>query len=220
MARTKVRYGLLLALFHVVALVPLALLVWGYFNHNLTADPIRAITLRTGKTALTFLILTLAVTPVSTILDWPVIRRLRRPLGLYTFLYALLHFLTFIGLDYGFNWKYIKDALLDKRYALAGLAAFLILLPLAITSTKGWIRRLGGRTWRRLHQLDYLAALLAVLHYVWSVKADIRVPLTYGAVVALLLVLRIPFIRGLIDDLRSRITHRERSGTTEIDSVE
>jgi sulfoxide reductase heme-binding subunit YedZ len=211
MARTKVRYGPLLALFHILALVPLVLLVWGYFAHTLTADPIRAITLRTGKTALTFLILTLAVTPVSTILDWPVIRRLRRPLGLYAFLYALLHFLTFIGLDYGFNWKYIKDALLDKRYALAGLAAFLILLPLAITSTKGW---------RRLHQLDYLAALLAVLHYVWSVKADIRVPLTYGAVVALLLVLRLPFVRGLIDDLRSRISHRERSGTTEIDSVE
>lgn len=185
-------------LFHLLALVPLLVLVWDYFSNNLTYNPIREITLRTGRTALLFLISSLAVTPVSALFGWAAVRRLRRPLGLYAFLYALLHFLTFAGLDYGFDWTLLRGALFENRYALVGLAAFVLLIPLAITSTNGWVRRLGGRRWRRLHQLVYIAALLAVLHYVWSVKADIRVPLAYGAVVVVLLLLRLPFVRQVL----------------------
>ena len=203
MKETRAKYRPFLWLFHILALIPLALLVWDYFHNTLTVDPIREITHRTGRTALTFLILSLAVTPVSEIFGWTAIKRLRRSLGLYAFLYASLHFLTFIGLDYGFDWTWIKGALLEKRYALAGLAAFLLLVPLAVTSTKGWMKRLGGRRWRRLHQLVYLAALLAVLHYVWLVKADVRVPLIYGAIVVVLLLLRLPFIRRRLPSLKS-----------------
>ncbi|HAM44070.1 MAG TPA: sulfoxide reductase heme-binding subunit YedZ [Propionibacteriaceae bacterium] len=191
-------------LFHLLALVPLLVLVWDYFSKNLTYNPIREITFRTGRTALLFLVGSLAVTPVSALFGWAALRRLRRPLGLYAFLYALLHFLTFAGLDYGFDWTLIRGALFENRYALVGLAAFVLLIPLAITSTNGWVRRLGGRRWRRLHQLVYIAALLAVLHYVWSVKADIRVPLAYGAVVVVLLLLRLPFVRQVLSRRASR----------------
>ena len=191
-------------LFHLLALVPLLVLVWDYFSNNLTYNPIREITLRTGRTALLFLVGSLAVTPVSALFGWAAVRRLRRPLGLYAFLYALLHFLTFAGLDYGFDWTLLRGALFENRYALVGLAAFVLLIPLAITSTNGWVRRLGGRRWRRLHQLVYIAALLAVLHYVWLVKADIRVPLAYGAVVVVLLLLRLPFVRQVLSRRASR----------------
>ena len=187
---------------HVGALMPLAALIWDYFQNQLTADPIRAITLRTGKTALILLTLSLACTPANTLGFKPALK-VRRALGLYTFLYAAIHFLVFVGLDYGFDPALLKDALLEKRYALAGLAAFLILLPLAITSTKGWMKRLG-QVWKKLHQWVYVAALLVVVHFVWLVKADIREPLTYGAVVVLLLIFRIPRIRQWVSRLRNR----------------
>ena len=116
---------------------------------------------------------------------------LRRPLGLYAFFYVCLHLLIFVGVDYGLDWQLIKEAIVEKRYVLVGFTAFLLLLPLAITSTKGWQRRLGKR-WKKLHRLVYLAAPLAVIHFVWLVKADIREPLLYGAAVAALLLLRLP----------------------------
>lgn len=197
---------------HILALIPLALLIWDFFQDNLTADPIRAITLRTGIAALILLVLSLACTPVNILFGFKQVIRLRRPLGLYAFLYASLHFLTFIGLDYGFNLDLLQEAIFEKRYALVGFAAFMILLPLAITSTRYWMKRLG-KQWKQLHRLVYVAAILAVVHFVWLVKGDIREPLIYGAVVGVLLLLRIPAVRKPIITLRQQKTARARRNT-------
>jgi sulfoxide reductase heme-binding subunit YedZ len=131
---------------------------------------------------------------------------LRRPLGLYAFMYAGLHFLIFVGLDYGFDLDLIGQAILNQRYVLVGFAAGLLLLLLAITSTRGWQKRLG-KNWKRLHRLAYLAAILAIVHFMWLVK-DIREPLRYGAVVALLLIVRIPVIRRALNNVRRQLTTR------------
>jgi len=179
---------------HLGAWLPLLVLVYDYRADNLTVNPIQDITFRTGKPALVLLILSLACSPLNSLFGFRQAIKLRRPLGVYAFLYALLHFLTFIGLDYGFNPKLLYDAIFEKRYALVGFAAFLILLPLALTSTKGWQRRLG-KAWKRLHCLVYVAALLVIVHYVWLVKSDIREPLAYGAGVAALLLLRVTPIK-------------------------
>jgi sulfoxide reductase heme-binding subunit YedZ len=186
---------------HPAALGPLALLIYDAASNHLTANPIQAATQRTGLTALVLLVLCLACTPL-TMLGWKRAGRLRRPLGLYAFLYATLHMLLFFVVDYGLNWDLIVQAVTEKRYALAGLAAFLLLTPLALTSTKGWQRRLGKR-WKRLHRLIYVAALLVVLHFVWLVKSDLREPLLYGAVVVALLALRLPTVRRAIARGRS-----------------
>ena len=194
------RYWLQL-LTHILALLPLAILLWGYAQNQLTANPIREIQLRTGLYALILLILTLAVTPVNAIFRKKVIIELRRTLGLYSFLYAGLHVINFIALDYGFDFYLIREDTLEKPYALVGLVSFLLLLPLAVTSTRWWIQRLG-RKWRRLHMLVYPAALLAITHFAMQEKADIRIPLIFGAVVALLLIARIPQVKKLIAKLR------------------
>ena len=179
---------------HIGALVPLALLVWDGLHGNLTADPVRAVILRTGKTALVLLLLSLACTPASTWLGFRRAISLRRPLGLYAFLYGALHLLTFVALDYGLDVGLLRQALFEKPYALAGLACFLLLVPLAVTATRGWMRRLGKR-WKRLHRLVYLALLLALVHYLWLVKAGVRTPLPYVAIGLLLLAARLPWIR-------------------------
>jgi sulfoxide reductase heme-binding subunit YedZ len=194
---------------HVGALLPLVRLIWNFFHDQLTANPIQYITFQTGKSALVLLVLALACTPLNTIFELKRVVGLRKTLGLYAFLYATLHFLTFVGLDYQFDPELLKEAIFKKRYALVGFAAFLSLLPLAITSTKGWMRRLG-KNWKRLHRLIYLAALLAVIHFVWLVKSDIREPLAYGAVVLLLLALRLKTIRRALVDLRERVATRRR----------
>jgi len=195
---------------HVGALLPLARLIWNFFHDQLTANPIQYITFQTGKSALVLLVLALACTPLNTLFELKRVVGLRKTLGLYAFLYATLHFLTFVGLDYQFDPELLKEAIFKKRYALVGFAAFLSLLPLAITSTKGWMRRLG-KNWKRLHRLIYLAALLAVIHFVWLVKSDIREPLAYGAVVVLLLALRLKTIRRTLVDLRERVAARRRN---------
>jgi sulfoxide reductase heme-binding subunit YedZ len=190
---------------HLVSLSPLALLIWDYTQGQLTADPIREITLRTGRYALVWLILSLACTPVHIVFGLRQAIKLRRPLGLYAFAYASLHLLTFVGLDYGFNLTLIADEILQKRFVQVGLAAFVILLSLAVTSTRGWGRRLG-KSWKTLHRLVYLAALLAVVHFVWVVKADLSRPLLYGVVVVILLVVRIPGLRKAFRDIRRRLS--------------
>ncbi len=188
---------------HVGSLIPLAALIWDYFNNQLGANPIRAMTLRTGKTALILLMLSLACTPANTVFGFRQALKVRRALGLYAFLYAAIHLLVFAGLDYGFDLGLLQGAILEQRFVLVGLAAFLILVPLAVTSTKGWMKRLGQR-WKTLHQWVYLAALLVIVHFVWLVKADTREPLLYGAVVVLLLVVRIPRIRQMVSNVRRR----------------
>lgn len=187
---------------HLGALLPLAVLLVQAASNDLTANPIQFITLRTGKTALVLLILSLAVTPATILFRWYPIKPLRRIFGLYAFMYAALHFLIFVGLDYTFDPLLLREAIFEKRYALVGFAAFLLLIPLAVTSTRGWIKRLGRR-WVQLHRLVYLAALLVIIHYVWLVKSDLRAPLAFGAVVALLLIIRLPAVRH---QLRNRNT--------------
>lgn len=188
---------------HLGALLPLAVLLVQAASNDLTANPIQFITLRTGKTALVLLILSLAVTPATILFRWYPIKPLRRIFGLYAFMYAALHFLIFVGLDYTFDPLLLREAIFEKRYALVGFAAFLLLIPLAVTSTRGWIKRLGRR-WVQLHRLVYLAALLVIVHYVWLVKSDLRAPLAFGAVVALLLIIRLPAVRN---HLRNRISN-------------
>ena len=202
----KLKAHWLQILTHVGALLPLAWLLWDYWQGLFIIDPVQEITTRTGKTALILLILSLACTPMNTIFGFKQVLRVRRPLGLYAFMYAGLHFLTFLGLDYGFDLDLIRQDVLDQRYVLVGFAAGLLLLPLAITSTKGWQKRLG-RNWKRLHQLVYLAGILAIVHFMWLVK-DIREPLRYGVVVALLLVMRIPAIKRAVSNARHQLKTR------------
>ncbi len=192
---------------HLLALLPLAVLIWDGLHDRLTANPVQAMTFRTGKTALVLLVLSLACTPLSALFGLRQAVKWRRPLGLYAFLYAALHFLIFAVLDYGLDAVLLREAIFEKRYALAGFAAFLLLIPLAITSTRGWMRRLG-QTWKRLHRLVYVAALLVIVHYVWLVKADRREPLLWGAAVALLLLLRVPAVRRRIGKLWPRAAAR------------
>jgi methionine sulfoxide reductase heme-binding subunit len=192
---------------HLLALAPLALLIWNGLNHNLTANPIQAITFRTGKLALLLLVLSLACTPLNAAFGVRVALKWRRPLGLYAFMYAALHFLTFTVLDYGLDPVLLREAIFEKRYALVGFTAFLLLIPLAITSTRGWMKRLGKR-WKRLHQLVYVAGLLVIVHYVWLVKADRREPMLWGATIALLLAFRLPPVRRAVVKLRGRALAR------------
>ena len=204
MRRLKARW--LHILTHVGALLPLAWLLWNYWQGQFIIDPVKEITTRTGKTALILLILSLACTPMNTIFGFKQALRVRRPLGLYAFMYAGLHFLIFVGLDYGFDLALIRQDIVNQRYVLVGFAAGLLLLPLAITSTQGWQKRLG-KNWKRLHRLVYLTSILVIVHFVWLTK-DIREPLRYGAVVALLLIVRIPAIKRAISNARYQFKAR------------
>lgn len=190
---------------HIAAWAPLMLLIFDWTRDNLTFNPIQALEVRTGKYALVLLILSLACTPLNTIFGFRQALKIRRALGLYAFLYASIHFLIFIGLDYQFDLVLLEEAIFEKRYAFVGFAAGLILLALAITSTRGWMRRLG-KTWTRLHKFVYLAGILVIVHYVWLVKSDIRVPLLYGAVVLALLIVRIPYVRRVVSRFRHHKT--------------
>ncbi len=194
---------------HLGSLFPAAWLLWDYVMNNLSVNPIQDITFRTGKPALILLILSLAVTPASSILGLRQVIPARKWLGLYAFFYALGHFLVFIWLDYGLNWGLLTEAIFEKRYALVGFMALLILLPLALTSTKGWMKRLGKR-WKSLHRWVYVAGILAVIHYVWLVKSDIREPLAWGALLGILLLLRIPLIRKQANTLRTRLSRQSQ----------
>jgi sulfoxide reductase heme-binding subunit YedZ len=205
--RRRWRLSLLRWAVHVGAWVPFLRIVVDYLRHTLSANPIQEITLRTGKAALVLLVLSLAVSPLYALVGYKPVLKVRRTLGLYAFSYVTLHFLIFVGVDYGFDWGLLREALLEKRYALVGFAAGLILLPLALTSTKGWMARLG-RNWKRLHRLVYLAGILAVVHYIWLVKSDIRQPLFYGGIVLLLLFMRLAIVRRWVKGVRERWTVR------------
>lgn len=181
------------ALIWVLALAPFALLVWDGFTGGLGAEPIEEATHRTGKAALVLLLATLAVTPVRRLGGWNALVRVRRLLGLFAFFYASLHLLVYL-FDQELTPAYIVEDVAEHPYVMAGLAAFLLLVPLALTSTRGMIRRLGRR-WQALHRLVYPAALLAVLHFLWLVKQDVREPLLFGAALLLLLALRLPFAK-------------------------
>jgi sulfoxide reductase heme-binding subunit YedZ len=191
---------------NVAAAVPLLWLAWDMLQGNLSANPIDEITDRTGQAAIILLILSLACTPAHTVFGFKQAISVRKALGMFAFVYASFHLLNFVGLDYGFNLQLIfADAILTKPYILVGLAAFLILTPLAITSTKGWMKRLG-KNWKRLHRLVYVAGVAAVLHFLWLAKAaEDWEPLLYGVILTILLLLRVPVIRRSVVQLRQRI---------------
>ncbi len=213
----KVKASLLQLVFHIASLTPLAWLLWDLAHGQLGANPIEEIQRRTGRYALTLLVLTLACTPVYNVSGIKQALQLRPWLGFYTLAYASLHLLNFIGVDYRFNFAFLWADIGNKRFVMAGLAAFLILLSLAITSTKGWKRRLGENQ-QRLHRLIYAAGLLAVIHFFWQTKIDFRRPIIYGTVVVLLLLLRIPRIRRLTS-LRGKRLKGERDKQSFTDGV-
>lgn len=173
-------------------LAPAGVLAWDAAHHGLGVNPITEVTHRTGRWTLILLLVTLGFTPLRRLTGWNGAIRWRRTVGLFAFFYAVLHFANYVVLDYFFDWALIAEDIAERPYVTVGFTAFLLLVPLAATSNRFSIRRLGKR-WQRLHRLVYAAAGLALLHFLWLVKApDIGRPLRYGAVLALLLVLRVP----------------------------
>jgi sulfoxide reductase heme-binding subunit YedZ len=175
----------------VAALLPLTWLVWKAFRNDLGANPVEFVTHATGDSALIFLLSSLAITPLRKLAKFPDLIRFRRMLGLYAFFYASLHLLTFAGLDHHFNWAEIVPDVYKRPFVTAGFTAWLLLVPLALTSTTWSIRKLGGKNWQRLHWLVYFSAIAAVVHYWWLVKKDITDPLIYGVILSVLLGFRI-----------------------------
>ena len=172
------------------ALVPLALLGLKAYQGGLGANPIEVITHSTGDWTLRFLLITLAITPLRRITGWQGWIRFRRMLGLYAFFYGLLHLTTWLWLDKFFDLHEMMADILKRRFITVGMAALLLMLPLALTSTRGWIRRLGKR-WTSLHKLIYASAIAGVIHYWWLVKADVSKPEQYAVLLAVLLGIRI-----------------------------
>ena len=175
----------------VACLIPLALLGWKAYSGGLGANPIEVITHATGDWTLRFLIITLAITPIRKLTGRLWLIRYRRMFGLFAFSYGALHFLTYIWLDKFFDLHDMLHDIAKRRFITVGFAGFVLLIPLALTSTKGWIRRLGGKRWQALHRLIYFSAIAGVVHYLWLVKADIREPAKYAAILAVLLGYRI-----------------------------
>jgi len=184
--------------------VPLCMLAWDAVHNNLGANPVEFVTRTTGSLALIFLLISLAVTPLRKQLAQPWMVKLRRMLGLYAFLYAVLHLMTYVWFDKSFSLGAILGDTVKRPFITFGMAAFLILIPLAITSTNGMVKRLGGKRWNRLHRFVYLAGALAVIHYYALVKADTREPIIFGVALALLLLYRPlrKYIPGLVRQAR------------------
>ena len=184
----------------VACLVPFALLVADLTGNRLGPNPAEDITHRTGDATLFLLLATLSVTPIRRLTGVGAVVQLRRMLGLFAFFYAALHFSTFVVFDHFFDLAAMLEDVVKRPYITIGFTSFVLLIPLAVTSTKGWVKRLGGRRWKRLHQLVYVAAGGGVLHYLWLVKADVRRPTVFAIVLVLLLVARL--------QPRSKIRHR------------
>jgi len=174
-----------------LCLIPLGTLVWRGLKHGLGANPVEFIQLTTGRWTLRFLIFTLGITPFRKLLNLPDLIRFRRMLGLFAFSYLCIHFLTYLVLDQSLDLSAIWKDVAKRPFITVGFLGFLLLLPLAITSTAGWIRRLGGKRWHMLHRAIYFAAVCGVIHYYWKVKSDVRMPLFYGALVGVLLLWRL-----------------------------
>jgi sulfoxide reductase heme-binding subunit YedZ len=204
------RYTPLQIFMHIAAWFPIARLVFEAFTGGLTANPIQHLEQRTGRAAITLLFFSLAATPLNSLFGWSEMIKRRRALGLYAFLYATIHVIIFADLDYGLAWSLIFQTIFEKPFVLVGATAFLLLIPLAITSFDIWKKRLK-KNWKRLHTLVYFIAPLAVLHYAWGKKGtffalqgDILLPLIYGLILVLLMVLRIPSVRRFLASVRGR----------------
>ena len=201
---------------HIGAVIPIIVLTVDYFSNNLTANPIQTATQRTGDIALILLVLMLAVTPILIFYQTNLLKGMRKRLGLYAFFYTCVHLYIFFVLDYGLDWNQLIQLILQKLYLIFGLIAFIILLAMAITSFQWWKKKLA-KNWKRLHRLVYLAAILIILHYALAQKGDILslrgnliLPITYGVITAVLLLLR-PLVvrkaaRWLVEKIRSITT--------------
>jgi len=209
----------------VACLIPFAWLLWRFFGSKpgdmstwgigLGANPIEKITHTTGDWTLRFLLITLSISPLRKLLHWPSLIRFRRMFGLFAFFYACLHFTTYIWLDKFFNLHEMLADIVKRKFITIGLTAFMLLIPLAVTSTTGWIRRLGGQRWRALHRFIYASAIAGVIHYLWLVKADIREPVEYGIILAVLLFYRMAaWIYPLLQK-RTRLSARSEAVATE-----
>ena len=182
------------ALLFIVSLIPFTVLIVNAIEDNLGSNPIEAIRLFTGDWTLYFLLITLAITPLRRLSGRNELVRYRRLLGLYAFFYACLHFFSYLILDQFFDWQEIWRDVLKRPYITIGTAAFVLMIPLAVTSTNNMMKRLG-KNWKRLHSLIYVTGTLGILHFLWLVKADVRKPLLLGAVLITLLVLRLPYMK-------------------------
>ena len=210
MKKLFARYTPLQIIMHIGAWYPLAHLIFDFFAGYLSPNFIQDLELRTGRVAVVLLILALACSPLNTLFGWRELLKRRRALGLYAFMYATIHMLIFVELDYGLAWSLVVENIIQKPRLIVGFLAFIMLIPLAITSFDIWKVRLG-KNWKRLHQTIYIIGPLAILHYAWSRKGDIFAlqgdivqPLIYGLILVVLLVLRIPPIRRSIASLRNR----------------
>lgn len=187
MTRAAVITRVVKPVLYFAATLPLAWLLFALLTGRVMGDQVKFMQHVTGDTILTCLMLTLAVTPLRRLTGWNEIIKVRRLIGLTAFWYACLHLATYLVFDQSLSLMEIANDIVKHPWVLVGFAGFLCLVPLAITSTTGWVRRLGGKRWQRLHRLVYLAAAAGVLHYFWLVKKDVRLPLLYGAVLLLLL---------------------------------
>jgi len=204
----KLRWRWSKILLFLVCLEPvleLALRAWNQsrgVEPNLGVNPLEFITHATGDWTLRFLLITLAITPLRKLLRLPVLIQYRRMLGLFAFFYGSLHLTTYLWFDKAFAWGEILPDVAKRRFIAVGFIAFVLMIPLALTSTAGWIRRLGGKNWQWLHRLIYLSAIAGVIHYWWLVKSDIRKPAQYAAILAVLLLYRL--IAWTIPSFRSK----------------
>ena len=181
------------ALLFMLALIPLTKLGIAAYNDNLGANPIEKITHNTGYWTLVFLLITLSATPLRRLTGWLWLIRFRRMLGLFAFFYGCLHFLTYMVLDQFFDWENILKDIVKRPYITVGFSALVLMIPLAITSTDGMIRRLGGKRWRWLHRLIYISAIGGVAHFWWLVKKDLTNPIIFAVLLSLLLLMRVFF---------------------------
>ncbi len=173
-----------------LCLTPLLLALWDIYSQQLAADPIKDLTLRSGHWGLRLLWVSLAITPLCYVTKLRSLVRVRRMLGLFAWFYACLHFGIYLVLDQGLNWQFIGADISKRPYIVVGTTTFTILTSLALTSTKGWVRRLGGKHWQRLHRLVYIAGITASLHFFWLVKSDITRPMVYSLILATLFLAR------------------------------
>lgn len=186
------------------ALAPFTALVVTGATGGLGANPVEAITHTTGEWTLRLLLATLAITPLRHLTGWVSLTRLRRMVGLFAFFYLVLHFATYAVLDASLDLAYVVEDVADRLYITVGFAAFVMLVPLAATSTNAMVRRLGPLRWRRLHRLVYAAGVCGVLHYLWLVKADLREPLIYAGILTVLLAARLPVVVQWMQARRSK----------------
>jgi sulfoxide reductase heme-binding subunit YedZ len=205
------RYTPLQIAIHIYAWSVIVFIIFEFITGAISVNPIQEMEQRTGRHAITLLVMSLACTPLNNIFGWRELIKRRRALGLYAFMYAVIHVIIFVDVDYGLAWSLIIRTVFEKPYIIVGMTSFLLLIPLAATSFDIWKARLG-RNWKRLHKIVYLVAPLVFLHYAWSKKGDLFAlqgeivkPLIYGLVILILLIFRIPAVRAFLASLRTRV---------------